>query len=191
MFELIFGIVWIIISSSVFIPFLIVEESMPKEVNVFSTMNPMLIIMAILFYGIGIFLVVKGAKKLIKDKKTEKNGEECYGIVESTNTTGAYVNGRPEYEALVQIYISSQNKTERITEKIGFDYNKYPIGSYVKVKYYNGDINIKEKVDSNYIGEPARSYLKPVSTIENSEIAVKTVSADEVEINGVKYKKVD
>ena len=57
---------------------------------------------------------------------------------------GSYVNDAPEYQADVYLYITSEGRTETITEIIGFDPMKYPIKSYVKVKYYQGDINIEE-----------------------------------------------
>lgn len=137
MSELIFGIVWLAITITTSILCIVVK--------------PSLIIFFSLFYFIGIFLVVKGAKRLIKDKSTEKNGEICYGRIKEISPTGVTVNGNQQLKAKVYFYIPSLNKEEILDEVIGYSYNSYHEGEYVKLKYYNNDINILGKVDKNEV----------------------------------------
>lgn len=53
-------------------------------------------IAAISFFTIflpqGIFLLVKGLKKVIKNKKTKKLGAECFAMIEGIYLTGTYMN---------------------------------------------------------------------------------------------------
>lgn len=137
MTELIFGIVWLL--------FVI-----PMSIAVIISAPSMIIFFSI-FYVVGIYLVVKGAKRVIADKKTEKNGEICYGRIKDILATGTSVNGRSQLKATVSFFIPSLNKTETLDEVIGFGYGNYHEGAYVKLKFYNNDINILGKVEKNEV----------------------------------------
>ena len=177
----IFGLIWTIFCTLIFIPFILAGQIV------------VIIPFIVIFEGIGIFLIVKGAKQIIKDKKTDKNGIICYGIVNSISTTGTSVNGSPELKALVTIYLESENNILNISEIIGFDANKYPEGSCVKVKYYDGDINIIELADFNYIPINAQNSLKATYDLLNNRNMSTDVNqaSDVIEINGIKYKRID
>lgn len=172
MFELIFGIVWTLFSLIFVIAILCA-----KPIQIY----------ALLFIGIfiliGVYLIIKGLKKVIKDMKTKNKGEECFGIIKNKYTTGNYVNNNPQYKVDVCVYIESENRVETISEVIGFNPEKYMINSYVKLKYYDNDINIIENVDYTNISENAKYYLKDQSVDEqNPEI---------ITVNGVRYKRMD
>ena len=68
MINLIIGTIWTIFA------LLIGYITFTKE-----TSGPVEIIVFLAFLAFGIFLLIKGIKKLIQNQKTEKLGEECYG----------------------------------------------------------------------------------------------------------------
>lgn len=137
MSELIFGIVWLILVVPMSISVIIIQ---PSVIAFFS-----------IFYIVGICFVVRGVKRVTADKKTDKNGEICYGRIKNISSTGTSVNGRQELKATICSYIPSLNEEKILDEVIGFDYNKYAIGDYVKLKYYNNDVNIIEKVSNQEV----------------------------------------
>ena len=204
MFNLIFGIVWTLFSSIFFV--IIVISSFTTSSNLgdaglkfnFSMIIP--VIMISIFLIVGVVLIVKGAKKVIKDSKTKKYGVPCYGIVQNISQTGAYVNERPEYKAILDIVNPNTNQIESIEEIVGFNYNKYPIGSYVYCKYYEGDINIENNIGINELPGSYKDMLKPINytsnasnTYNNSMGYTDIVFSDDreyVTIDGVKYRKV-
>lgn len=150
-----------------------------------SSLDPVSIIVIIIFWIIGITLFSKGLRKIIKNYKTEKYGEECYGIVNNIYPTGTYINHQPEFKADFIVYIPSQNKTEIVSEVIGLNYGKYPIQSFVKCKYYENDVNIKGIIDYNSIPLNIRPNLDSYLPQTNTQTA-----EDIITINGVRYQKV-
>ena len=184
MFFLLFSIIWLIICSLFFIPFIVIGEISK------------IIIFIIFFYGIGIFLLYKGLVEFIRNRKTSKNGEICYGVVERLETTGSTLNGNPEYKAIVNLYVESQNKVISCSDKIGFKPEKYSEGKCVKLKYYEGDINfIEGNIAFENISSNAQFYLKDYiynkeeQTYINSSVVY--LNDNVIEVNGVKYKKMD
>lgn len=176
MFELIFGCFWSLITSIMIIAYIKADEGI----------DFFLIIILGLFLLIGIFLLVKGLKKIIANKKTEKLGEECYGQVKNIYPNGNSVNNRPQYNVDLLVYIQSKNNMETVTESIGFNANQYQINSFIKGKYYNGDINIKEVIDYNLIPLNVRPNFNHLISTETN-----TSNADIITVNGVKYKRID
>ena len=139
MFELVFGLVWLAITSMVAIPFALggmAEAGMPILffIGFFG-----------LFYAIGIWMLVRGLKQTMANYSTSMFGKETYGIVTDIRETGCYVNGRPQLQADVMI-VDSQGRLNRYSEVIGFDWYKYEIGDYLHVKHHKNDINILDEV---------------------------------------------
>lgn len=176
MFELCFGIFWCLFTLLFTIPIFTATGG----IDLFS------IIFVGIFWAVGIFVLVKGLKKVIINHNTEKLGEECYAIIKNVYPNGNRVNGAPEFNANFLVYVSSKNTIEQVSEKIGFNAFKYQPNTFVKGKYYNGDINIKETIDYNSIPLNIRSnfdHLIPSNTNQTTE--------DIITVNGVKYKKMD
>ena len=179
MFELIFGLIWTIFSMAFAIIMIFAEGT--EEIGIF----PFIFIS--LFIIIGLFFLIKGIKKLIKDIKTNAYGEECYGYIQNLYPDGSYVNGNPEYKADILTYIPSKNNVEQITEVVGFDINKYPMNSYVKGRYYEGDINIEEKLESkNLIPADAMKFFNDTTTSNGTE-----TNQDIIIVDGHQYKRID
>jgi hypothetical protein len=179
MFLFVFGLSWLLFSS-LFLGIMIISTSQSgAEIPIF------VFIILGLFVAIGLFMFIKGLKKIIQNKKTEKYGEICYGIITNVYPDGSYVNDAPEYQADVYLYITSEGRTETITEIIGFDPMKYPIKSYVKVKYYQGDINIEEGLSSiKDIPMATQRYFKEYEDFREQ-------TEDIIIVNGKKYKRID
>ena len=196
MFNLIFGIIWTLFSSLFFVVFFGISfDNTTSNGEVGFHFNsefiiPFLIIC--LFVGVGIFLIVKGARKVIKDSKTKKYGLPCYGVIRNVQQTGAYINEQPEYKAILDIINPNTNTVEQIEEIIGFDYNKFPIGSFVMCKYYEGDINFEHKIEPGEVPSSFRDVLKPATY--KSEIGYNDIvfsdDREYVSIDGVKYKRI-
>lgn len=183
MSNLLFGLFWTIITILCTIPIF----TTGTDINIF------FVLMIILFWIIGIFLIVRGIKKIITNKNTEKYGEDCYGVVKSIYPNGTRINNNPMYNVEVAVYIPSKQTMVSITEEIGMNPGKYPLESIVKVKYYNNDINIKEVVDYNTIPLDIRDQFEGYepSMGQTSNINTNTEAADVVTINGVQYKRMD
>ena len=175
MVEFVFSIIWLIFTG--IFTFAGIMSS--------SSIDPMAIIVIALFWIIGIFIFIKGLRKVIKNHKTEKYGEECYGIVNNIYPTGTYINHQPEFKADFIVYIPSLNKTETISEVIGLNYGKYPIQSLVKCKYYENDVNIQGLVDYNSIPLNIRPNLDPYLPQSHPQ-----TTEDIITVNGVQYQKV-
>lgn len=185
MFNFLFGLVWTSFVISIFIMCLIV----PGEQRGGIDMDPFLFIFFIIFEVFGLYMLISGLRKIIKDRKTKKNGIECYGIVRDIQTTGLYRNDNPEYKAILDFINPETNQLETIEEIIGFDYNKYPINSYVLCKYYQGDINLENIVSENEISVDIKKYLAPSQQVPNYYNLEFSDDREYVTIDGVKYKK--
>ncbi len=196
MFNLLFGIVWTLFST-LFLVIIFASSFSNTSYNGepgfnmdMSLIIPLL--MMIVFITIGIVLIVKGAKKVIKDSKTKKYGIPCYGIIQNLQRTGAYVNEQPEYKAILDVINPNTNMVEKIEEIVGFNYNKFPIGSFVICKYYEGDINFEHKIEPSDVPSSYKEILKPVtykSEIDYNDI-VFSENREYVTIDGVKYKRI-
>ena len=172
MFEFTFGLSWTIFMIFFTIPFLIT-----KEVNLFA----ILVIGG--FWIIGIVILVKGIKKVVANHKTEKFGEECYALIKSIYRNGNKVNHRPQFNAEFLVYVPSKNTLEQVTEDIGFNNGRYQVDTFIKGKYYNGDINVKEVVDYNTLPLNIRPSFE--------QLMSKDTNSDIITIDGVKYKRID
>lgn len=191
MSELIFGVIW-----TIFIAFftlgaygtngnVTVNGNLVSHDEFSSMLFPKIIIG--LFWVIGFWLIFQGLKKIIKDSTTNKNGEICFGKICNIYHSGTYVNGYPELKADILVFIPSTQETKTISEIIGFDINKYQIDSYVRLKYYNGDVNIEDVVDSSILPLNAQDILVSSRNTENYNMALN----DTIVIDGVEYVRKD
>ena len=186
MFKLLFGLIWTAFVTPIFIMCLVIPGEQRGGVD----MNPFLFIFFILFEAIGLYMLISGLSKIIKDRKTKNHGIKCYGIVSDIQMTGSYMNGNPEYKAKLDFINPKTNQLETIEEIIGFDYNKYPINSYVLCKYYQGDINLENLVPENEIPVEIKKYLVPNQLVPNYSNLEFSADREYVIIDGVQYKKV-
>lgn len=185
MFQLIFGIIWTSFVTPIFIMCLVI----PGEQRNGADMNLFLFIFFLVFEAIGIFLIAGGSKKIIKDRKTKKHGKPCYGMVIGILESGTYVNGSPEYKATLQFVNPENNQLETIEEIVGFDYNRYPIDSFVQCKYYEGDINLESLVPEDVIPEEIKNQLIMNRQEHNESNLEFSDDKEYVVIDGVQYKK--
>lgn len=155
MIEIITGLFIIIIVS--FVAYLILPF---QNISTLFSKNIFFTLFFLAFYITALASIFKGIKRILIDKKTDKKGIECYGRIISISESGTYLNGKPEYKAEFLVYVYIENITKNIYETIGFNKEKYPLGSYVKLKYYNNDINIIELIENtNNIPENILKYL--------------------------------
>lgn len=127
---------------------------------------------------VGLYMFIKGFIKIIRNRNTSKKGEECFAMVEGVSETGKLSDGKPIYKASFIVYVDSIFETRRVYETIGVNPSKYPLGCFVKVKYYAGDINIlnivyDESIISDEIKQKIRNDVSPVQ--------------DEVIVDGDRY----
>ena len=185
MFKFLFGLVWTAFVTPIFIMCLVA----PGEQRNGADMDPFLFIFFIVFEVIGLYMLISGLRQIIKDRKTKKHGIKCYGIVRDIQTTGSYVNDKPEYKAILDFVNPETNQLETIEEILGFDYNKYPIDSYVLCKYYQGDINLENLVSENEIPGDIKKHLVPSQQMPNYTNLEFSADKEYVTIDGVQYKK--
>ena len=186
MFKFLFGLAWTAFITPMFILCLVV----PGEQRGGADMDLFLFSFFILFEAIGLYMLISGLRKIIKDIKTKMHGIKCYGIVSDIQVTGSYVNGKPEYKVILDFVNPETNQLETIEEIIGFNYNKYPIDSYVQCKYYQGDINLEDRVSENEIPEEIKKYLVSGQQEPNDSNLEFSADREYVTIDGVQYKKI-
>lgn len=178
MFELCFGLIWIVFSSiaigAVF--------SIPKSERPIAA-----IVMIVVFLIIGIVIMAIGIKKLVSNMLTAVKGIETYGIIMDIYPSGASVNGKNIMNADV-IIIEEDGNRGRYTESIGTGGNKYNTGDYVKVKYYKNDINIIDRVQKEEIPYYTLEKLSIEEEIINGPVNESIeVNGDTIVVNGVEY----
>lgn len=192
MFHLFFGIIWTLIIAVITFVFygntggtITVNGEIVSQAEFNSMLFPKIFLG--LFWIIGIFFIIKGAKKILIDRRTSLSGEETFARIIDMYPSGASVNGIPEIKADFCVYIPSLNDTEIISEILGLNVMKYQIGSYLSVKYFEGDININDIV----AGEQIPYEIK--ENLDNDAISKERLMENEdiILVNGTKYKKLD
>lgn len=188
MFEIIFGTFWLFVTGIVTFGFYsgtadtITVNGQLVTQQEFNEMLFPKIFMGI-FWAVGIIMIAVGVRKIIRNAKTEKFGEVCYGRITDIRRTGSAVNGVPELKAVVVVYIESLGTTQEIEEVIGLaTKRKYNIGDYIEGKYYNGDINIDSYIPKDVIP------LHIQDTFRNLKIGI---GEDEIIVDGVNYVRKD
>lgn len=188
MFEIIFGIIWLLITGMVTLGFysgtastITVNGQLVSQEEFNAMLGPKLFMG--IFWAVGIIMIIIGLRKIIKNAQTDKFGEICYGRIIDIRRSGAYVNNVPELKAIVTVYIESLGTTEDVEEVIGLaTKRKYQVGDYIEGKYYNGDINIDSYVPENVIPLHIQEKLKDLRISANE---------DEIMVDGVKYVRKD
>lgn len=188
MFEIVFGIIWLLITGMVTLGFysgtadtITVNGQLVTQEEFNGMLFPK-IFMGI-FWAVGIIMIIVGLRKIIKNAQTEKFGEVCYGRITDIIRTGAAVNGVPELKAIVTVYIESLGITQEVEEVIGLaTKRKYNVGDYIEGKYYNGDINIDSYIPETVIPLHIQDKLKDLRINANE---------NEILVDGVKYVRKD
>lgn len=156
-FELIFGIIWTVISFIIGFVLLLVMNFGGEGGG------DLVLGLAIvaLFLVVGLFMIFLGLKRYITDNRTERFGEECFGRIKEIYADKVAFDGRKELKAKVKVYIPSYNIVVDAEEFVGYEDPDYEVGDYVKVKYYIGDINFLSGIESPMdLPERARHLLE-------------------------------
>ena len=162
MSDFLFGFVWTAFFTPIFIEYLI----SPEEQNGGADKNPFMFIFNCAFELFGLYFLIRGLITIIKDKKTNKRGLECYGIIRNIQRTGEF-NNKLEYKAIVNFINPETNELETLEENIGFNYPQYDIDTYVLCKYYQGNINIEKIIFEKNVPERVKKYLIPIGIEQN------------------------
>ena len=150
-----------------------------------SLLFPKLVIL--LFLAIGIVMLIKGIKIIFRNTRTKKHGERCYGRVLDVRRNGVYVNNVPMYKAQVMIYSNDEMCEQTVWEDIGYDPSLYPVGSFVKVLYYQGDINFdSESTQVDDMPNNTKEYL-----LSKTDFLLPNIDDNHIVVNGVRYVKED
>lgn len=194
MFEFIFGLIWSLFTMLFTWVFyfsngnISVNGKMVTQAEFNAMLFPKIFIGV--FWTVGIVLMFWGLKKIIRNMKTSKIGIECFGKIIKIYPSGTYINGIPELKADFVVYIDTENKVETLSEVIGMNKYKFPIGAWFKLKYYEGDINIGELLKEDQVPLNVVDIIE--STIDNQKPTESIVEDKNIiEINGEKYMKID
>lgn len=152
-FSIRFGLMWTIFTTL----FLAITIAANKDTPV-TLIFPSLFLFA--FEAIGIYILAKGIKQYLTDKKTEEYGSFVYGRILDICATGSYENGRAEMQADILAYIPSESTTKIFNEVIGFNEKNYMPGMYVVLKHYENDVNINLVVDRAKIPVNVLDYIE-------------------------------
>ena len=169
MFELMFGIVFLLVSALIIVPIFLSGE------------GTWIILLFLIFPIVGVCMFVIGLRRVIRNARTAARGTVCYASIEDVFATDKSINDAPIMKAAFNVYLESEHRVVEVEEEIGLNPDKYPIGSYVKVKYYNNDINIIEPITENEVPSYALERIK-VKDITTGDIIV---------VDGVKYKRME
>lgn len=120
-----------------------------------------------IFLLIAVILIIYGLIKVIRNAMTETSGEKCYGIISGLKPTNTSIMDKPILNAVVNLYVESENKVLTIEESIGLDSDKYAIGTFVELKYYKGDINFVGVIDKTLVPANAMEHLAQFDTPHN------------------------
>lgn len=113
--------------------------------------NFIILFIFLVFFLLGIYLVFSALYDSYIKKKIDLEGIEVYGKIINISTTGVYINDIPQLKATVRTYLPKTGTVECFNAVIGLSPSQYRVGDYLKVKYYNGNINIIEIADEKYI----------------------------------------
>jgi hypothetical protein len=174
MSDLVFGIIWLTFSILMSIPFYISVGAAGASEMIF-----MLFLFFSIFYAVGLWILIRGIKRVTKDKATDRMGAVTVGKVLRIGKTGTYVNGNPELKAEIASYDTQTMRIKAYVEVIGFAPAKYRPGQYLRVKVYEDDLNILGEIDENEVSIKDKEIIdRAFPTPEDEKV---------VYINGVKY----
>ena len=182
MIELIIGIIWETVVAIV--TFLLWFTDTNVRVNgtymnhnEFSSLLWPKILIGLFWIG-GAIILIRGIRKILKNQKTEKNGEQCYGKICGIRPTGAKIMGKTVYKVLVATFIQSFNQTNILETEIGTDNIAYSVGTYVELKYYKGHTKIDKIIEMNQIPQEICGLI-------NQNVEQYNKTHETVNINGV------
>ena len=194
MIEIIFGFVFGF--ASLFVVFTILTDMMSSGFYGGGIISLLFMLFWLFISG---SLLFKGLKKIFINIKTDTSGFTTYAIVTDVYESGTYVNDNPEWKSDFKVIDKNGNLVD-CSEIVGFNEDKYPAGSFVRVKYHNGDINILESVPESQISNITLLDYKKilVAEIENEKLngnnsfkTSDTYCAEIIVINGIKYQRGD
>jgi hypothetical protein len=158
-------------------------------------------VFGLIFFLVGGSTMGSVVKQFKADKATKKYGTLRIGKIVDYRDSHVKLNNVPllivgiaVYEnGVVNLYYSDTGQT---SEK------PYPIGAYLQVKVYNGDINIvKNSIGSYYMPEEERALEEYVVAMKAGKAplrgyipgsyAAQPKEEDTIVINGVRYKKAE
>ena len=85
------------------------------------------------------------------NRRTDRKGEECIGKVLRVYADGTDSEGEFLYKVEFLMYVASQDKVMKFSEKIGYSEDAFSIGDYYVLKYCKGDINIFCKIEKDMV----------------------------------------
>ena len=175
---IIFAVIWLLISNIIILP---IELHEPQV---------FLVALLLLFNISGIYLLCEGVVQVIKNYKTKKYGIKCYGKITEIKRTGVIMNEAPQLKAIIKFVNSNTNQLEKSECNIGYSPYKYPIGSCVLCKYYDGTIVFEKIISENNIPEEIRKKINTNKSIPRKLYIEYRNNKEYVIIDGVRYKKV-
>lgn len=135
-----------------------------------------------IFWLVGILFFVSGLLEILKNYKTDKYGEPCYGRILNIYNSGTYINDVPELKANICVYLESTGTLEFVDEILGVATKvPYSKGDYIEGKFYKGDINITSEISQSNIPSHIVSELSGLLKNDYTE--------DTIIIDGVEYVK--
>lgn len=99
---------------------------------------------AFIFASIGLFVVKSAVTQLSIDFKTQRVGQDCFAKIIGQDTSSVFVNGTPF--VLLELAVYEPDDSIHVYWENTYQCNpdKFPIGSFLKVRVHDGDTNIQQ-----------------------------------------------
>lgn len=120
------------------------------------------LIFGILLFGCVIIALIRAfieIKDLILKLLGKTKEIETFAYVIEVYPLSKNVQGKRVYNAKVLVF-KENNSLEECDIFLGFKQYEYPAKSYVKVKYYNGQAEILQRVDTNSVSASFKEIIE-------------------------------
>ena len=132
------------------------------------------LLFSLFFFGVGIAMLYSLISKYLKKRNMEKKGEVCYGYLDDK----------------VTFYLGSQNSLLTLNYEIGTHLDVFKKNAFVEVVYYNGVVLIT-KGDIPFESLPSNIQYHLNKYLNDKELEKQKELSESIEINGVRYRKID
>lgn len=135
----------------------------------------------ICFLLLGIYLIIKGLRKIASDVEASSKGEKCFGMIKSVHRMGDNL-----YNYEVAVYIEKINKVEVTYFDSLFDYK---VGTFVVTNYYDREARLVEEISVHSIPIEIQKKFFTNETLKTTDrVTNYEIEPMDMPVNGTVYE---